>query len=133
MLTLNARKTALLVDRVEIAPHPDLMSLEEKSESFSSIPTGTGLVMIKAKLGHANITLYLEKDQLISGSLWVSQPEDKSASWDNATENEARRHDLHKRLIDDLKNEHPLPLEPYKIENSFDAKTYMSLITISKI
>jgi hypothetical protein len=133
MLTLNALNTALLVDGVEIVPHPDLLSLEERSESFSSILTDTGLVMIKAKLGLTNLTLYLEKNQLISGSLWVSQPEDKSASWDNATENEAKRHDLHKRLIDDLKNDHPLALGPYKIENSFDAKTYMSLITISKI
>ena len=37
MLTLNAHNTALLVDGVEIVPHPDLVSLAEKSKSLITI------------------------------------------------------------------------------------------------
>jgi hypothetical protein len=131
MLRVDRDKQRLDFDDVQILPRPDFDGLRRISPSFSEqAGWKVGATIIKAKVGDINLTLNMDGNDLHSGSLWCSMPQDSSASWDDAEANEAERAEVHLKLLMSIFGAHFGSIGPFTLEPVFDRKTFLQTISI---
>jgi hypothetical protein len=130
MLFYDNQNQCLLFKGVEIAPNPILgyLQSEFRGAILSLHHDIDDEFSFKFSVDGFNFQLFFIAGQFRSGTLWLDQESDRSATWNDAEKHEQERAILHKELLTKTFGHVNFRNPRFEASPFFDDKTYQALI-----